>query len=238
MTEKRHYINLKRGETNFNLWRLNDSESHLLRENSLPIKENLLFLFNLYLDERNDPERLTLPKAFLTLEYLFGSTMTFFDDWKGSFYFPLLVELSKKNGQFYYILKVYDHRGTLYFSWYRVVETGIDDYDINIYREPFELKFSQEEIKEFLSFFYGYLTGVSQQISKIPPSPFLKKVNSNLIIYGYRDGEFFEEQFDSTEDYQQAIKDFEEVYGNNLAENKATEVQLLLQKITSSAQGH
>lgn len=238
MRESRHHLNLKRGDISFNLWRLSDSEYSLLRENSLPIKENLLFLFILYLDEQDDPSRLTLPKALLTLEYLFGQTTTFLYDGKGSFSFPLLVELNKKNGQFYYILKVYDHRGYLYFNWYRVVETGIDDYDVNIYREPFALEFSQEEIKDFLSYFYGYLTGVSLQFTKIPPSPFLKKIESNYIIYGYRDGDFFEEQFDSVEDYQQAIKDFEDVYGNNLLKNKSSEVQSLLQKITSSEKGY
>lgn len=234
MSESRHYLNLKQEETNFHLWGLKEFEYHLLRESSLPITENLLFLFNLYLSERDDPERLTLPKAFVTLEHLFGQTMSFFDEWKGSFAFPILVELNKENGQFYYILKVFDHRGTLSFTWYRIVETGIDDYDINIYRDPFELEFSQEEMNKFLSYFYGYLIGSSRILKKVPPSPFLKKVNSNLIIYGYRDGEFFEEEFESNEDYQQAIQDFEEVYGNNLLENQSLEVQSLLQKITSS----
>ncbi len=234
MKESRHHLNLKRKEISFDLWRLNDQEYNQLRENSLPIKENLLFLFILYLSERDDPERLTLPKAFLTLEYLFGQTTTFFDDWKGSFSFPLLVRLTKTNGQFYYLLKVSDHRGTLYFNWYRVVETGIDDYDINIYRDPFDLEFSQDEMKEFLSYFYGYLTGVSRRFDKIPPAPFFKKIDSNNIIYGYGSGEFFEKHFDSEEDYQQAIKSFEEFDGTKVMENKSEELQLLLQKITHS----
>jgi len=88
---------------------------------------------------------------------------------------------------------------------YRVLENGIDDYNINVYREPFELEFSREEINQFICYFQGYLNGFFETIDQSSLSPFLKYIDSNLILYGYREGNLFEEDFESEEDYQQAI---------------------------------
>lgn len=116
----RKHINLKRRETKFHLWRITEEEYRDLRGNSLPIKEDGFFLIELSLSERHNPDRLTLPKAFLTLEYLFGKTSDFFDDWKGSFTFPLLLLVQKSKAQFFYMLRIYDHRGTIYYPLYRI----------------------------------------------------------------------------------------------------------------------
>lgn len=58
-------------------------------------------------------------------------------------------------------------------------------------------EFSREEINEFISYFSGYLKGCSEWISLFPRQPFIKKIDSNHILYGYRDREFFEEQIES-----------------------------------------
>jgi hypothetical protein len=232
MTKSRHYIDFEWAEISFNLWRLRDEEYHKLRQSSLPIKEDSLFIMRLFLMERDNPDRLTLPKAFLALERLFGKNSDAFDHWKGSFCFPLLLMLEKSQGNFFYMLRVYDHRGSLQMGLYRVLENGIDDYDIYVYREPFELEFSREEINQFICYFHGYLNGFSGTIDQLFLSPFLKCIDSNLILYGYREGDLFEEDFESEEEYQQAIAAFETVYGSRKSEDASREIQLLLQKIT------
>lgn len=236
MKDNRRHLNLKWQGTSFELWRLSEEEYDQLRQSSLPIKEDHTFLWWLYLSERNDPDRLTLPKAFLTLEHLFGKTSDSFDDWKGSFRFPLLLVVKKSQDKFFYMLNIYDHRGSLSFAWYRVLEDGVDGYDIYVYQEPFEKEFSREEINQFLSYFYGYLIGVSDWAIPALPPPFLKRIDSNSILYGCRAGELFEEEFESEEDYQQAITEFEQTYGPEKSADKSKEIQLLLRQIISEAQ--
>ncbi len=232
MSLKRHHINIRqRGETQFHLWRLTEEEDSRLRDNSLPIKEDGMFLMQLMLSERHNPDRLTLPKAFLALEHLFGETSHLFDDWKGSFSFPLLLAV-KTAGQFFYLLRVYDHRGSLQFPLYRILENGVDGYDIHAYREPLEIEFSREEINEFICYFYGYLVGVAEIINELPKKSFLKRIDSNHILYGCQDGTFFEEQIDSEEDYKAAIQTFEETYGTSVQEEQVENLRSLLQRIT------
>lgn len=234
MKNIRSHLNLNRRETDFDLYRLSEEEYRQLRENSLPIKEDFRFLWQLFISERCNPDRLTLPKALLSLEYLFGKTSTYFDDWKGSFAFPLLVILNKPQGEFFYMLRIYDRRGSLSFSWYRVLENGANDYDINIIRQPFDLEFSHQEMNEFISYFYGYLIGISESAIQLRQRSFLKQIDSNWIIYGSRAGELFEEEFNSQEDYQQAITTFKQTYSCETIADKSIEIQLLLQAIRSS----
>lgn len=85
----RDQISFKLEDTQFNLWRLGDDEYQQLRQHSLPIKQDAGFMFQLALSEHCNPDRLTLPEAFLTLEALFGKTSTQYDPWKGSFSFPV-----------------------------------------------------------------------------------------------------------------------------------------------------
>lgn len=229
----RYHITLSRSKIQFDLWRLTDEEYRRLRQNSLPIKEDLMFLWQLALQEHQDPNLLTLPKAFTTLEKLFGKTSDWFDNWKGSFSFPLLLAVKKPQENFFYLFRIYDHRGNLSFPLYRILENGVDGYKTDIYREPFELEFSREEINQFISYFYGYLTGYSEEISQLQLDPFLKRIDSNHIFYGYRDGEFFEEQIDSEDDYQQAIEVFEQNYHSIKEERQSREIQSLLQTIIS-----
>lgn len=228
----RNHITLQQNQSKFDLWRLNNEEYHKLRAHSLPIKEDLMFLLQLFISEAHDPNRLTLPLAFVTLEHLFGKTSNWFDDWKGSFSFPLLLVVKKSQGNFTYILRVYDHRGSLSFSFYRVLENGANGYDTDIYREPFELEFSREEINQFISYFYGYLIGCSTWVSKLQKQSFIKKIDSNHILYGYQDGEFFEKQIESVETYRETIERFEQNHYSVIEETQSQEIQDLLNTIT------
>jgi len=117
----RKHIDIKWIEIQFHLWRLTDEEYRQLRSSSLPIKDDGFSLLELMLYERYKPNRLTLPKAFLTLEHLFGKTSNFFDDWKGSFSFPLLLLVQKPLEHFFYLMKIYDHRGSLCYPLYRIL---------------------------------------------------------------------------------------------------------------------
>lgn len=229
----RHQLNLKRGETQFQLWRLTEDEFSQLRNSSLPIKDDGMFLLQLMLNERDKPDRLMLPKALLTLESIFGKTSTWFDEWKSSFSFPLLLVLKKPAGQFFYLLRIEDYRGCLEFRFYRILEDGASEYDVSIYREPFLSEFSRVEINQFICYLYGYLAGAAEIFCNLPVQPFLRHVDASQVIYGYQDGAFFEEWIDSSEEYQTAIQSFEESYSSVKREKQVQEIQSLLQSIHS-----
>ncbi|KAI9129564.1 hypothetical protein [Acaryochloris sp. CCMEE 5410] len=227
----RDQISFKLEDTQFNLWRLGDDEYQQLRQHSLPIKQDAGFMFQLALSEHCNPDRLTLPEAFLTLEALFGKTSTQYDPWKGSFSFPLLMVLTQKQGRYFYLLRILDHRGCVDFPLYRLLEQGASGYNIDAYRAPYELEFPTEAINKFIGYLYGYLKGASTWVCKISPPAFLKQVASNFILYGCRDGTLFEESFESDTDYHQAIEAFNQTYEVDITARESKEIQSLLQRI-------
>jgi hypothetical protein len=60
----------------------------------------------------------------------------------------------------------------------------------------------------------------------------MRVIRSNNILYGYRDGEFFEEQIDSPEEYEAVIQQFEQMYGSLKQEKQIQDVRSLLETIT------
>ncbi len=226
--KERYKIDLQSQDINYQLWRLDDTEYIKLQKNSLPIADKSKIYRDIYLS-RNEPEqnKLNLAQLLTILEWLFGETSDLHDHWKGAFFFPTLLTIIKKNGTFYYLIDIYDHRGWLYFRLYRIIEHGIEEQDKQILQEAFNLEFSQQEINYFFSYFYGYLIGCFRILKKINPvQPFLKTIDSNWILYGYKEEEYFEKHCNSEEVYQAEIKSFEEFYGSN-----KTDVSAILQRI-------
>jgi hypothetical protein len=70
--------------------------------------------------------------------------------------------------------------------------------------------FSCEEIDRFICCIYAFLSGMGRTLR--PQQPFLKRIESQNIIYGYDGNDFFEEEFDSEEAYQAAIASFMQKY--------------------------
>ncbi|GAA6621265.1 hypothetical protein [Scytonema sp. NUACC26] len=231
--KKRCKLDLYHAGIGYQLWRLDRSEYEKLRDNSLPIADDFRFYLELYLSDRKRDDRLNLAETFVILEWIFGESSSLFDDWKGSFCFPVLLVVKKEIGRLYYLINLYDRRGSVYFSLYRIIENSIYGYETQRLREPFELEFSRQEINCFLNYFYSYITEYFQTMKDIiSPQNFVKKIDSNLILYGYKNGEYFEDQYDSGDSYQEAIRIFEEVDGILL---KKADVDAILQEITSES---
>ncbi len=98
---ERHKVELQSNNTKYQLWRLDDSEYSKLRQNSLPIKDDYMFYIQLSLSERESKDKLNLAKSFIALTWLFGDSSDLYDDWKGSFSFPVLLVVQKKVGNFF-----------------------------------------------------------------------------------------------------------------------------------------
>ncbi|MFN6564780.1 MAG: hypothetical protein RMY28_033980 [Nostoc sp. ChiSLP01] len=229
--KERKKVELKRQEIKYELWRLDDTEFRKLKQKSLPIKDDYIFYMQFYLSEQNNKERLNLAQIFVALTHLFGESSDLIDDWKGSFDFPVLLILEKIQGKFFYLMDIYDNRGTLYFSLYRILEVEIEGYDREILREPFKLEFSRREINNFISYFYGYLEGYFQSIKfLIASQQFFKKIASNYILYGCTDEQYFEEHYETQEAYQTAIENLESMGLSSMTSQTFNEI---LQNITS-----
>jgi hypothetical protein len=165
--KERYKIDLQSQDINYQLWRLDDTEYIKLQKNSLQIADNSKIYRELYL-YRDEPERnkLNLAQLLTSLEWLFGETSDLHDNWKGAFFFPILLIVIKKSGTFYYLMDIYDHRGWLYFRLYRIVEHDMNGHNNKRLQEAFNLEFSQQEINYFFSYFYGYLIGYFRILKK------------------------------------------------------------------------
>lgn len=229
--KERRIVELNPRDIKYQLWRLDDTEFRKLRHKSLPIKDDYMFYVHFYLSERENKDKLNLAQIFVTLTHLLGDSSDWIDDWKGTFSFPVLLILEKPQGKFFYLIDIYDNRGTLYFSFYRILETDVEGYDTQILREPFELEFSRQEINYFISYFYGYLEGYFHTVKPLIPSEqFFRKIGSNHIVYGYKNEQYFEESYESEEAFQAAIENLE---SRGISSNNSQNVNNILQSIIS-----
>lgn len=229
--KERSKVELEKRGIKYQLWRLDDAEFRNLRYKSLPIKDDYMLYVHLDLLGRDDKDKLNLAQIFVTLTYLFGDSSNWIDDWKGTFSFPILLILEKLQGKFFYLLDIYDNRGTLYFRFYRILEADVEGYDTQILREPFELEFSRQEVNYFISYFNGYIEGYFETIKTLIPSEqFFRKIGSNHIIYGYKDEQYFEEHYESQEEYQAAIENLELM---DISSKALQDVNSILKTITS-----
>lgn len=197
----------------YRFWRLDDTEFWKLRQDSVPIKEvDYWFYRSLYNYRGLEQDKLDLPRLFVVLEYKFGKSGSPLDDWKGSFSFPFLVLIEKDSETLYYMMKVADLRGRTEYRMYKIFIEGIGDIDNDVYKKPFD-EFPEEEIEKLIGCFYGFYLGYFRAVKReIEVQPFFKKIDSNFIIYGYQDNDYFEEYYDNEEDYKAAVKGFEEKY--------------------------
>jgi hypothetical protein len=230
--KERSKIDLKCKGIKYDLFRLDDSEYDILRDNSLPIEEPDFWFYHCLFHSENDREdELNLAEAFVTLESIFGKSSNAFDHHKGSFSFPVLLVIKKPEQTFFYLMNICDHRGSFDFRLYKIIQEGLEDKDYNNTQKPFENEFSRHEINYFISYFYGYLSGYFSTCKRITPvKPFLKRINSSLVLYGYKDNEYFELDCETSEEYEAEIQLFEEKYGK---ESKSEKINALLQAIIS-----
>ena len=213
--KERYKIDLHSARIKYDIWRLDDSEYAILRRNSLPLVDCDLDMHYYLSRTYNKSDNLNLAELFTILEWLLGETSNSYDNWKCTFSFPTLLVINKEGGTFFYLMNIYDFRGSIEFKICKIVENPPKEaIDRATLRQPFESEFSKEEIKYFFSYFYGYLEGYFHSAkSIIPKKTFLKTVDSNQLLYGCKDNEYFEEYYESEEIYKAKIASFEETYG-------------------------
>ncbi len=202
-------------EVIYQLYRLNEEQYSYFRLNSLPIKEDVFLLLELerYFQQKN--EDLTLSKIYVLLTLISGESSKWYDDWKGSFCFPFLIRIIKKEQTLNnYLLIISDWRGNLEFRFKRLIGDNeiYEGIERDIIRKPFEDEFSKLEIDNFIRYLYSYFVGYFSAIKKYPHENFFKHIDSNLILYGYTDGEFWEKHYEEYDYYHERLDELK----NNL----------------------
>lgn len=199
------------------LYRLNDEQYYHLSQDSLPIKDNFWALFRVQRHYQQENQDLTLPKMYVLLTFIAGETSKFYDDWKGSFCFPFLIRIKKKTQELNnHLFIISDWRGNLEFRFKRLIGENENYVGIerDIVRQPFESEFSREEIDYFIVYFYSYLVGYFEGIGKIPHDNFFKHIDSNLILYGSTNGQFWEKYYEEYDYYHQRLEELQLQYPN------------------------
>jgi len=195
----------KNGQIPF--WRLDDEEYFLLGRQSLAIEDDYLFLMRLNSDR--DPDRhLQLAQARTALTNLAGPSGKSFDDFKQSFCFPFLHGVPADRPAADYLMTVQDVRGSLYFSHRRVVAKSDPQIKEHRLHEAFAEEFDREELNVLAATMYGFLSGFSQYLT---PSPFVEKVDSEHIVYGYAKGNYFQEQHADHDAFKAAIDEWRRI---------------------------
>ena len=185
----------------FQLNRISDGEYYEKWQCGLPIHEDYDMLMRLTFNGG-----LPLGRILVALESVFGKTGNPFDDWKGTFGFPFILKI---NDKFQYLFKVGDLKGAFFYTLYKLYDKPASHQ--KVYIHPIEDEFSKSQIRYFVSFFYGFLQGVSNVMvrngaeSRI--EPFFYHVKCCNIIYGYWQDQFHQAHYESEEELDQYEKE-------------------------------
>jgi hypothetical protein len=207
-------------ESSLELFRLQDNEYCILREYSFPLREDGFVILDLRLADRRNDRRLLLSKVLVALEENFGPSSRNIDFYKQTFSFPFLLRFTKGEESWSYLLRLDDFRGSLEFNFYRVVDSlKYAETRRDAYNEPIEGELGKEEMKYWISYLWGYLKTSSEvwcryKIRCGELAPFFRHVDSNHILYGYLDGEFFEYQIQNEKKYKAKVAKLRQKYGD------------------------
>ena len=191
--------------------RLDNREHFELGRNSLAIADDEGFYIGFYRSLERRGDYLNFAKIYVILKSLCGKSGNGYDDWKGSFSFPFLVEVIKGGKEFRYLLNIFNYRDSLYFNFRKPLPPDDQRFDRQVIYQPLAEEFSREEMNSFITSFYAYLVSSFKAMAPGYNEFFFKRVDSNGILFGYEDGQFFEEHFKSSEEYNKALERLEKV---------------------------
>jgi len=188
-----------------------DSDNYVrLRRASIPIKPDYGFLLLLMADASRKDTSLNLAQIYTALRHLFGETSEGYDNYKGSFAFPLFLHLKKGSQSYPYMLRIRDHKGSLEFDFRRVIDPGDKQYARDAYHEPLAEEFGREEMNAFIVYFYGFLKGYFSVAGKEQTQFFYRSIEACWGVYGCRDSQFFERAYEDEEEYRKAIRELQQ----------------------------
>lgn len=187
------------------LRRIGDHRFISLGSDALAIKEDLLFLDRLHSSLYRTGNSPNLAEFYAVFKEIFGESSLCYDDYKGAFGFPFEVEVFKGNAVYVYVLHVINRRGTVDFRFLKVPTSQEERLRRNIYHAPFE-EFTGEEINLLILYLHNYVIGGIRILRKFYDEEFVKWNLSELIMFGFRQGTFFQHRYSDRAEFDAALK--------------------------------
>ena len=142
---------------------------------------------------------LILPKLYAALKYLTGEGDESYDGYKGSYSFTFVLEVLKNSRSSKYLYSIYHYRSYIEF-YLREIVSKESPKRTEIMHQPNDEFFSDDDICFFSQYFCSYSLGYIEGAQHVP-KPFIKSSDSNCILFGYYNGEYFCRQYDSSNVY-------------------------------------
>lgn len=188
------------------LRRIDDPRYQALVRDSLCIEPDYAFWF--YFTRRSSSEEYSLDnlaRFYAAFRQTFGESGGWYDDWKGAFNFAFEVQVVKGGETIPYALNVLNFRSGVEFRYCKVIDPEDQSLDRTIIHRPFAEEFSRAQMNVASSYLCGFAEGYWQTtLPQTGEREFLKWVDSNLILFGYRDAEDFQENFEEYAAFQTA----------------------------------
>ncbi len=201
-------IDIKTEKNVYKLIRLNDEQFYLLHQNSISISEDYGQIMDLSMD--NDLIYSSFSKMYVTLKELFGVSSKYYDDWKSSFSFPFLIYFQNGEEEFGYLMNLHNFRSNIEFRIAKLIPADDEKFERGIAYNPFE-EFPRHEIHYLINYFTGFLSGYFKTIEKQYDEFFFKIAQSNHILFGYKEGQYFDSYYQNEEEFESAIQDLKKV---------------------------
>ena len=186
--------------------RINDEEYRKLRKISLPISYLQLYMFPFEIPHYlGRPNIEGIPELYAVLSYFFGEAGHKPNSKESSFSYKFHLRFSS----YEYLLRIIDISGRINFRFYKIAEG-----EYNIRHDPFpELK-----IREMKKIWFWFMAFVKNSLEYMEDNnllikPFCRKIPVSNTIYGYKDNDFFFEEYTNGDSPQK--KDFEKLYEEN-----------------------
>jgi hypothetical protein len=174
----------------------------------IPIQNDAYFDFGRKIS--NNP--LILPKLYAALINLTGLSDDRYDDYKGSYSFTFELEVQKNSNISKYCYHIYHYRSYIEFAVYHIVPES-DSRNPEHVAQPNDELFSDKDIRGFSNFLYYYALGCMEKSGYVPRT-FVKFSDSNLLLFGYSQNEYFYKEYEDQESYLKAKN-----VGTSLANN-------------------
>lgn len=181
--------------------------------NTLPLFEDLAHFMALRRALEREAPGFNHPRLYAALKSLFGESTTAYDDYKCSFGYPFLLKIVRKGQESRYAMSFTDLKGGINFLLRKILDSSqeLEQYpDRCVLREPMEHDFSSGEMKFLMTWFVFYMVGFMKSYERCYNEEFARSLDYCFMIYGYRNGRFFQECYENQEDFCSAKRSMSE----------------------------
>lgn len=185
---------------------LNDIEFLKIARYSLAISHDL-FLTHYFCAKNNIPENLAI--FFASFEFTYGEG-SIFSSYKSAFSFMFKIDVCKNGLNIPYLLEIKNWRSDIEFRYFKAISKSDKQYDRSVYHKVFNDEFTdlQMDIVSVLICQYA-----DRKFKKYKPqqADFFKQVESEFILFGYLDHQYFVQGYDTHEEFHAARKLMEDI---------------------------